>query len=490
MVPDQGPVGTPVTIVGTSFGVQNDDSAVLFSGVEANIVLWRNALITTVVPEGAVTGPVRVVTSGGVSKGFHFTVTETPVPAQTWYLAEGTTAWGFETFVLIENTTNADATVDIVYNTTQYGRLPRPQPLNVPPNSRVTLNLNDDIGLELDVSTELQSSQEIVCERAMYWSDRLEGTDSIGVNRPSRTWYLAEGCTTFPFETWLLIQNPSASSDARVDITYMTPGGPVPKETISLAAGSRTTVDVSRDVGSTDVSTKVSSSQDVICERSMYWDSRRGGHASIGVAAPSTDWYLAEGSTAWGFQTWLLLQNPGGKQATAEITYMTPEGPVTPPEVTLPPNSRKSLLVNESIPRSDTSIAVKATGAIIAERAMYWDNGTGRAGHETVGMTAPATEIYLAEGSTAWGFETYLCLQNPNDKPVEVGVTYLTDTGPVPGKTLEVPRNSRVTVKVSDELPARDASIKVTCKDGVMAERSMYWNAKGAGHASIGWVPR
>ena len=68
-------------------------------------------------------------------------------------------------------------------------------------------------------------------------------------------------------------------------------------------------------------------------------------------------------------------------------------------------------------------------------------------------------------------------------------ITYLTDSGPVDGEQLEIPANSRSTVTVSDELPGRDTSVKVTCSLPVMAERSMYWNSKGAGHASIGWVP-
>src|SRR5450756_1972813 len=74
---------------------------------------------------------------------------------------------------------------------------------------------------------------------------------------------------------------------------------------------------------------KVESDQDIICERSMYWDARRGGHDSIGVTSPGKTWYLAEGSTAWGFTTWLLLQNPAeDKSAKVNVTYMTKFGPV------------------------------------------------------------------------------------------------------------------------------------------------------------------
>ena len=42
----------------------------------------------------------------------------------------------------------------------------------------------------------------------------------------------------------------------------------------------------------------------------MYRDNRREGSCSIGANTPATDYFLAEGTTAWGFTTYLLVQNP------------------------------------------------------------------------------------------------------------------------------------------------------------------------------------
>ena len=488
VTPSQGPVGTYVIITGTNFG--GTVGSVSFNGITTTTGIWFNGTITTRVPDGATSGPVTVTTSAGTSNGVNFVVTGTPGATQTWYLAEGSTAHGFETYVLMENTTAVDATVNVVYNTQQYGRIPRPQAINIPSNSRVTLRVNDDIP-NVDVSTEVRSSQKIVCERAMYWSDRIEGTDSIGVTQPAKTWYLAEGCTLPPFETWVLIQNPSIATPAKVNITYMTSNGVIQKGTIEVGAGQRTSIDVSKDVGQCNVSTKVESDKGVICERAMYWNHRRGGHDSIGVTGGSKTWYLAEGSSAWGFETWLLLQNPSKHAAKVDVRYMTSAGPVAQPTFTMPPDSRETIRVNDKVRSLDTSIQVSSDREIIAERAMYWDNGTGRAGHDTIGMTAPATTIYLAEGSTAWGFETFVCIQNPNSKSVTVTVTYLTNYGPINAEPLNINPNSRVTINVNSELPDKDASIKITSTSlPVMAERAMYWNDKGAGHVSIGWVPQ
>ncbi len=488
VTPTQGYVGTPVVITGSNFGQASATSSVTFNGVEADASVWTANLIAVTVPQGAKTGPLVVKTAEGTSNVVQFKVNTVPRPEQTWYLAEGSTNWGFDTYVLIQNTTDVDATVNVTYDTAQYGRIPRPQPLNVPPSSRVTLYLNDEIP-NVDLSTEVASSQPIVCERAVYWNNRLEGTDSVGTTEPAQTWYLAEGCTQYPFETWVCIQNPNLTTDANVDITYMTSNGVVVKPTFVVGAGQRMTIDVAKDVGQCDVSTQVASDQNIVCERAMYWDSRRGGHDSIGVTAPSKTWYLAEGTTAWGFETWLLLQNPGSNEATVNVTYMTSDGPLKPPAITMKPNTRRTINVSDLVRNLDTSIEVSSDIEICAERSMYWDNGTGKGGTDTIGFAAPANEIYLAEGSTAWGFETFVCVQNPNDEAATVSVVYETNDGAVLGPKRNVPANSRVTINVNDELPNKDTSVKLTCPDPIMAERSMYWNNRGAGHVSIGWVP-
>jgi hypothetical protein len=46
---------------------------------------------------------------------------------------------------------------------------------------------------------------------------------------------------------------------------------------------------------------------------------------------------------------------------------------------------------------------------------------------------AIGNEFFLsfAEGSTQSGFETWILIQNPNDSPANVNMTYLTPTGPL-----------------------------------------------------------
>jgi hypothetical protein len=73
--PPSGPPGTIVTIAGYSFGHQQGDSKVTFSGVTAEVSSWSNKSIRVSAPGGAVTGDVAVTVNGVHSRGKLFTYT-------------------------------------------------------------------------------------------------------------------------------------------------------------------------------------------------------------------------------------------------------------------------------------------------------------------------------------------------------------------------------------------------------------------------------
>ncbi|MCG2796855.1 MAG: DUF5719 family protein, partial [Actinomycetia bacterium] len=136
--------------------------------------------------------------------------------------------------------------------------------------------------------------------------------------------------------------------------------------------------------GEWDVSTKVTADHPVIAERAMYWNNRTGGHDSIGVTAPSSVWYLAEGSTNGGFETWVLVQNPGDEKVTAQLSFMTGAGEVAGPTLELEPHTRRSVDVGVTVPGEwDVSTKVTADHPVIAERSVYWNDRIG--GHDSIG---------------------------------------------------------------------------------------------------------
>ncbi len=410
-----------------------------------------------------------------------------PSPANLWYLAEGSTDWGFEEWVLIQNPGLEPVTVNVTFMR-EDGSEVNIDPLSLPATSRQSINVSEYVGLA-DVSTRVEASGAVICERAMYWNNRAEGHDSIGTTNPSPTWYLAEGSTNWGFEEWVLVQNPN-DQPVRVNMQFMKSDGSVVSvdPPLVLPPTSRRTVNVADYVGQADVSTRVEADLPVICERAMYRYDRQIGHETVGTAALSRTWYLAEGSTNWGFDEWVLIQNPGTSQATVAVQFMKGDGTTVPYGVVLPPNSRYSIHVNEvpGCESADLSTYLSANQPIIAERAMYWTGATKQAGHVTLGTPMPLTQWYLAEGTTAWGFETFVLVQNPNPTSCTVTFTFMRPDGSSLNPSYEVAANSRFTIKVNDLVDASDVSTVVSGTQPIIAERAMYWGARDGGHCTIG----
>ena len=62
----------------------------------------------------------------------------------------------------------------------------------------------------------------------------------------------------------------------------------------------------------------------VFVERAMYFG--YGGHDSAGVNAPSRQWFLPDGSSQDGTDTWVLIMNPNPETVTARLSFFTYAG--------------------------------------------------------------------------------------------------------------------------------------------------------------------
>ncbi len=260
------------------------------------------------------------------------------------------------------------------------------------------------------------------------------------------------------------------------------------------------------------VSTRVVSDRAVIAERAMYWSTttgvyRQAAHDSIGVTTPGTNWYLAEGSTGsdsrGSFETWVLVQNPTDETANAQLYYQTPAGEVTGHKITLAPHTRETRNVADFVPNEwSVSTRVVSDRAVIAERAMYWSTTTGvyrQAAHDSIGVTTPGTNWYLAEGSTGsdsrGSFETWVLVQNPTDETANAQLYYQTPAGEVTGHKITLAPHTRETRNVADFVPNEwSVSTRVVSDRAVIAERAMYWSTttgvyRQAAHDSIGYDP-
>jgi hypothetical protein len=330
------------------------------------------------------------------------------------------------------------------------------------------------------------------------------------VTRGLFTRYFAEGSTGGFFTTEIALLNPT-DTPADTQVTFQTPGGTEVTVPLVLEPGSHHTIDVGAVPGlaATAVATVLTSTQPVVADRTMRWDRRGyGSHTETSVAAPRTQWYLAEGATLGDFQCFYLLQNPGATAATVSVTYLRP-APAPPLVKTyvVGPRSRSNIWVNlEEFPTAngpervlasaEFAASIAADVPIIVERAMYLTRA-GRmfeAGHESAASPELAPAWFLAEGATGAFFDLFVLLVNPGLDAAPVEVRYLLPAETFT-RTYTVPAQSRVTLWVDQEDPRladTAVSVVVTSTTGVplLVERAMWWPGDARtwaeGHASRG----
>ncbi|MBN2167843.1 MAG: cellulase family glycosylhydrolase [Actinobacteria bacterium] len=312
------------------------------------------------------------------------------------------------------------------------------------------------------------------------------------------TWYLPEGYTGGLFDTWVLVQNPGDET-ASVTLDFqLPPGNSAPSYSFELPAKTRKSVnlDALSGLSGTEVSTMVTSSRPVIAERSSYfnYNEKSGGDCSTGITELSDTWFLAEGCTGKGFETWVLVQNPGDETASVTLDFQLPPGTGAPPySFDLPGKSRKSVKLNSlpGLSGTDVSTKVRSSVPVAAERAVYFNYEGKTGGHDSIGVSAPSNNWYIAEGYTGGSFDTWVLVQNPGDEDALVTLDFqLLPGNSAPSYSFELPAKTRKSIKL-DSLPGlsgADVSTMVRSDKPVVAERSMYffygWLA--GGHNSIG----
>jgi len=328
-------------------------------------------------------------------KGGHASLGLTTLQKE-FYFAEGTTRSNvvdgqFDEWLTLQNPGNKTGTANITYMLGD-GRNIYKQ-YRVGPHSRVTVDVPSDVGKDLDVSARVLSDEPIAAERPMYFDYHgyaKEGHNVVGTSSPSTEWLFAEGNTLSAFQMWLTVQNPN-DIEAHLTFRYLTDQGKVVDVERTVGPRSRWTEDVLSDVGdSQNFSTEILSDVPVVCERPMYFNYKEkwtGGHDAMGSTSLSTKFYVAEGTTIDGFETWYTIGNPNGSAASVKIKFMSGSGEVIPREFEVAPHSRLTIDVNAEVGQGkDVSSYIDSDKPVMVERPMYFNYGGTRDG----GSDSPA----------------------------------------------------------------------------------------------------
>ncbi len=330
----------------------------------------------------------------------------------TFYFAEGYTGAGvFEEWLTMLNPGTADTIAHITYmfpdGTTQA------QEVFVGATTRANVFVNEVVGLDKEVSVKIEADDPIVAERPMYFNYREKwtgGHDVMGSNTLGGTFYFAEGYTGMDdFEEWLTLQNPGVV-EANLEITYMFSDSSVYTQNLVVGPTSRATVNVNEEVGTgRDVSVKIVSDQPILAERPMYFNYKgewTGGHDAVGAMIADSAFYFAEGTCRPNFEAYITIQNPGAFDADVTITYMKGDGTTAAQSLTVPANTRSTVLPRDTLGTGDDdahdfSFVVECTNdqLIVAERPMYFNyNGAWTGGHDVMGFSF-AANLTVVEGT-------------------------------------------------------------------------------------------
>lgn len=213
--------------------------------------------------------------------------------------------------------------------------------------------------------------------------------------------------------------------------------------------------------------------------------------------------YLAEGATSSFFDTSIALVNPSDTAAASVLLrFLTGTGATASRAMTIPPLGRGTVDA-KTIPGlavAEFSTVIESDLLVVVDRTMRWD-ASGYGSHAERAINSPALTWYFAEGATHSGFELFYLVQNPDDQPATIEVTYLRPA-PAPAlvKTYVIAPSSRRNIWVNAEAAsdqalaglastAVSAVVRSTNDVPVIVERAMYLNGAvtfNSGHESAG----
>jgi autotransporter-associated beta strand protein len=306
-----------------------------------------------------------------------------------WYFAEGSQGF-FSTYLLLVNPQSANMTATVAF--LREGAAPVTRSYPVPAKSRVTVDAAADPELVgFSFGMEVTFDAPGVAERAMYFGTNplwKGGHESTGATTPSASWFLAEGATGPFFETFVLIANPGGAT-ATGTITYLPSIGVPVSRPFTVPAAGRLTINIEGEdpsLANAAVATQVTADQPVIVERAQYWPDPAPlwyeAHNSFGVTSLGQKWGLAEGRQGGlaGYQTYVLLANPGDMAAQVTITFLRENG--APFDKTFIVQARSRFNVDMGPGALVPELVDERFGALIVsdrpiavERAMYSNAG-------------------------------------------------------------------------------------------------------------------
>lgn len=304
--------------------------------------------------------------------------------ASSWYFAGGSSAPGFNEFIVLYNPFPDEAVVRVQLVTPQ-GIRSKANLANVPIPSRGTtaIRVNEFVLQEPVVGAHIQALRgRFVAWKTVFAQPdgRPNGVGSVvGARETATEWFFPAGSVGSDADERITVLNPS-NEEAVVSISLATeerslqpddlieveiPGRRVQEFSITKAVG--------RDVGGVSAVLRSDNGVGVIAERAVWYKSEgfNGYSLSLGAPKASASWWLGPAATAHERDS-VIVFNVGQEEATVSVQLLTPTETekVTIDDVKVPAGGRARIPLSDLVDQPAAAI-LSSSAPVVAERIAY-----------------------------------------------------------------------------------------------------------------------
>lgn len=309
--------------------------------------------------------------------------------SERWYLAEGSTAREGANpedrmLLALYNPFPEDAIVDLSFTHESGRSVPSDfTGIVVKGGALRVVNVGDHVRRRAHISmTAVARSGRIVVDRIQLRNGANKGMSlALAATSPGTTWYFPEGLVADGVGESFHLYNPT-NEEAQVSIELALETGAAEPFDLTVAPRGRLTVvageeeRVPKGVGH---AATVLSLNDVpiVAERSVVTSApatRTGSADTFGARRTADTWVLAAGAATPTVDEWVVVLNPGPRDAMVEVQALAGGqllGPESLPPFAVEAGRRVAVRATEHFSREDLALLVSSTSPVVVERGIY-----------------------------------------------------------------------------------------------------------------------
>ena len=308
-----------------------------------------------------------------------------------WFFADGATARDAQLLLAMYNPFPEDAIADLSFATNEGRAGPADfQGIVVPAGRVVVRDIGEHVRRRDTVATEVRlRSGRLVVDQLLHRTAAGQAGVSVrlGAPAPAPEWYFPDGYYVEGIAEEYAVFNPG-DVEALVDVEVTLDEGAAEPFELTVPPHSRVAVTANAEerlpkgVGRAVVVRSVNGVP-VVAERSVVASGpapRAGRAGLLGATRTARVWAFAYGGTSPTSDEWVLVYNPGTREATVSITGLA-DGRALAIEglqgVIVGPGRRQAFRVGDHVQRAVLPLVVRSSEPVVAERAVFTVGGPG-----------------------------------------------------------------------------------------------------------------